>query len=174
MKTTLRVLLVAVALLFLGTTSANAHGFLKIGDIKGESTDEGHEEWIDVLSIDWGFQREQGRSGSSRAPGRLVFRDLTIHKESDSTSPSIMLKCAKGERIPEVTLDLPLENDRGESKIRVILMNAMITSVQVEDEAGGDRPTENISINYTEIKVIYDGVLGMSEFGWDLRGGRGL
>jgi len=26
-------------------------GYLKIGDIKGESTDEGHKDWINLLSV---------------------------------------------------------------------------------------------------------------------------
>ncbi len=31
---------------------AGGTGFLKLGDIKGESTDDGHKKWIDVLSVD--------------------------------------------------------------------------------------------------------------------------
>jgi hypothetical protein len=31
--------------------SANAAGYLKIGDIKGEATAEGHKEWINLLSV---------------------------------------------------------------------------------------------------------------------------
>ena len=39
-------------------------GFLKLGDIKGESTTSGdanHDKWIDVLSIDWGETNADGR-----------------------------------------------------------------------------------------------------------------
>ena len=38
----------------------NVHGgwgFMKLGGIEGESTDEGHDKWIDVLSVDFGSHK---------------------------------------------------------------------------------------------------------------------
>ena len=44
MTKTCRILLVVVAMLALTAADSGAGGFLKISDIKGESTDEGHKE----------------------------------------------------------------------------------------------------------------------------------
>ena len=165
MAKTCRVLLVATVIVACVAVDAGAGGYLKISDIKGESTDEAHQKWIDVLSVDWGFKRETDRAGGGRS-GRLEFHDLV-----DSTSPSLMLKCAEGERVPRVVLDLPLESSRGEGGIRVVMMNTMVTAVHIMESETGERPKEHISINFTEVKVIYKGPFGFSEFGWDIMGG---
>jgi len=168
------VLLIVVAVLALGTTDVFAGGFLKIEGIEGESKDENHDKWIDVLSIDWGMERVEGRFGASRNSWRLEFNDLTVMKAADSATPSLMLKCAKGESVPEVIVDLPLSSDSGEANIRVILYNAVITSVHIGETDAAERPSEHISINFTEVKVIYEGLGRTVEFGWDLRRGRAL
>ena len=173
MVKTCRVLLVVTVMVTFGAVDAGAGGFMKMGEIKGESTAEGHEKWIDVLSIDWGFKREQNPAGGGRS-GRLEFHDLVVVKAVDSTSPSIMLKCAEGARVPRVVLDLPLESSRGVGGIRVVMMNAMVTAVHIMDSETGERPTEHVSINFTEVKVIYKGPFGFSEFGWDIMGGTAL
>ena len=92
MAKTCRVLLVATVIVACVAVDAGAGGYLKISDIKGESTDEAHQKWIDVLSVDWGFKRETDRAGGGRS-GRLEFHDLVVVKAVDSTSPSLMLKC---------------------------------------------------------------------------------
>ncbi len=32
-------------------------GFMKLGGIEGEATNEGHNKWIDVLSVDFEFHK---------------------------------------------------------------------------------------------------------------------
>ncbi len=41
--------------------------FLKIDGIAGESTDDKHKEWIDVLSFSWGDPRAPGQA-------RMIFK----------------------------------------------------------------------------------------------------
>ncbi len=53
-----------VASLAVTAGGAHAAGYMKLGDIKGESTEAGddkHDKWIDVLSVDWGAQDADGR-----------------------------------------------------------------------------------------------------------------
>ena len=48
--------------------------FAKIGDIKGESTDDKHKDEIEVLSYSWGVANTPptgpGGAGQGRLPGR--------------------------------------------------------------------------------------------------------
>src|SRR3990172_1014498 len=73
-------LLAAWALLvsFAGSAVAADRIFLKIGDIKGESTDDKHKDEIDVLSFSQSFTR----------PG--TCSDFTIFKGIDRASPPLI------------------------------------------------------------------------------------
>lgn len=48
-------------------------GYLKIDDIPGESksSDDKHDKWIDVLSIDWGAKR----AGAERQSGKMTIKE---------------------------------------------------------------------------------------------------
>ena len=174
MESARKVLLVVVAMLALVATDAAAGGFLKIEGINRESTDQDHVGWIEVESWDWGIERSK-RTGGGSSPGssRVDFRDLSFAKLVDSATPMLMLKCAEGSRLREAVLDVPLNGDRI-GKIRLIMSNVQVTSVHVEETAGEDRPSEHISITFTEVKAIYEGSLGTVEFGWDIGRGRAL
>ena len=51
---------------------AYAGGYLKVGDIKGESAQKDHDKWVDVLSVDWGAHKP-GSGASSEPGGTAVF-----------------------------------------------------------------------------------------------------
>ena len=44
--------------------------FLKVGDIKGESADDKHQEEIDVLAWSWGVVQTASASGTGKGKGR--------------------------------------------------------------------------------------------------------
>jgi type VI secretion system secreted protein Hcp len=173
-KSTNTIVLLVLALLTLGVGEAFAGGYLKVGDIKGESTDEAHQDWSDVLAWKWSMGRSQGSGGgSSRGGSRIEFGELVVTKKVDAASPVLMLKCADGSRLREATLDVPLEGDRG-AMVRLILFNVQVASVQVSQTTDDGQPSEHISLNYTEVKVIYENEGGPIEFSWDIQRNRGL
>lgn len=175
MGTTRRTLLVVVTVLFLIAGNAAAAGFVKFDGVDGESNDESHKKWIDVLSIDWGMESVQGlRGGSSRGSNRPSFGDLTVAKRMDSATPIMIRYFALGDRFREVLIDIPLDRD-GERMIRLMLLNVRVTGVHMSQTAGEDVPTENVTLNFTEFKVIHEGPPGDPvSFGWDIRGGEEL
>ncbi len=80
----------------LGVGSAHAAGYVKFGDIKGESTDTAdanHDKWIDVLSIDWG----SNKLGSSAAPGRQSAK-LTIKENKQAVLVGLLLPAVQSAR----------------------------------------------------------------------------
>ena len=48
--------------------------FAKLGDIKGESSDDKHKDEIEVLSFSWGVANPGHIHGG--APGQATFQDL--------------------------------------------------------------------------------------------------
>ncbi|MCJ7600165.1 MAG: type VI secretion system tube protein Hcp, partial [Desulfobulbaceae bacterium] len=58
-----------------------ADDFLKIEGIDGESTDDKHKGWIEVLSYNWGVSQMASASASSSGGGttqRADLQDLSI------------------------------------------------------------------------------------------------
>ena len=76
-------MLTATLLCFVGTVPAA--GYLKIGDIKGESTAVGYEDWIDVLSMEW--ERPSPSHVITGGESELVLPDIIIRKRIDKSSP---------------------------------------------------------------------------------------
>jgi type VI secretion system secreted protein Hcp len=133
--------------------------FARYDGVTGESQDADHDEWIDVLSLDWGAYRpESGSTGQSRRRGAAVIEDLVITVEYEKATPKLLEKCLKGEVVPK--LDIELTTTFGGARatyLKYELKNVMVTSYQVsafgDDEAGP--PTVVIGNNFEEIKVTY-------------------
>ena len=173
MKTTRRVLVVLVAVLALASADAVAGGFLKYEGIDGESKDRQHKGWIDVESWNWGMeQSESMTTRSMRGSSRGNFKGLMVTKKVDSATPRFMRFFAEGTRLREVLFEVSLGGERP-ATLRMVLTNAQVTSVHIEEAAGEGRPMEHVSISFTKVKVIHRGPRGSVEFDWDIQSGSG-
>ncbi|MGD9368834.1 MAG: type VI secretion system tube protein Hcp [Desulfobacteraceae bacterium] len=83
--------------------------FLHISSIEGESRDDRHKGWIEVLKYGLG-----ARQGITKAPsscggacaGKADFLNLVFKKEIDVSTPLLLLACAQGRHFDEVVLDI--------------------------------------------------------------------
>jgi len=81
--------------------------FLKIDGIPGESTDDKHKDWIEVLSFDFGMEQPSSATDSSAGGGtteRVNVEDLSVMKHLDKASPKLYEFCCNGKHIKDVTL----------------------------------------------------------------------
>lgn len=154
--------------------SVQAAGYIKIGDIKGEATDNEHKDWINLLSISQSISRpmKSGISGSTRSRGDVVLGDIVCTKELDKSSPKLMEAVCKGTVIPKVEIHFTKNHtnaDGSEGRVTYYayeLKNVMVTSYNVNGSAASDDPDPGsaaekpmltqVSLNYEEIKVTYD------------------
>ncbi|WP_089730062.1 Hcp family type VI secretion system effector [Candidatus Thiosymbion oneisti] len=132
--------------------------FAKIEGIDGESTDDAHDKWIEVLSFNHGVsQPVSGASGTGgRTGGRADFQDFSIVKTIDNATPDLCIKCAKGEHIPKVEIELCLATGDKHTFMKYILEDVIVSSIAPggtkEDET---KPLENVSLAYGKIKWEY-------------------
>lgn len=124
-------------------SAAVSGGYLKIGDIKGESTDGKHRDEIVVLSWSWGESQAAGRSRAASGPGTL-----TITKAVDKSSPKLLEAATKGRKFAQMTLTLPPRP--GERARTVILENVVVATV--ERSTSEPMPTESVSFNFGRIR----------------------
>lgn len=165
-KRTIRRELMAVALSAVALAAASPSVavaatdiFIKIGDIKGESTDDKHKDWIEVLSYSW------GQSGPSRnapkpqqpvgPPQAACTQEFKITKPVDQASPVLFARSATGTIIPSATLTLRKTDSTGLDYLVLTLSDVMISSVQEGGTTDDNRPTEAVSLTYGSVEVTY-------------------
>lgn len=155
--------------------------FLKIEGIPGESNDDKHKGWIEILS--YNFSVTQRPSGSASTAGgasaeRASFSDFSIVKALDKASPKLFEACATGRHIPTVVLELCRAGGDKLKYMEYKLSNVIISLNRPggASHSGETLPVEEIAFNYGKIELAYtqqnrgDGSGGgQIAAGWDLQ-----
>lgn len=132
--------------------------FMKIGDIKGESTDKKHPNEIDVLSWSWGISNSgtthQGGGGGS---GKANVQDLSFTKYIDASSHALLLAASNGQHYGKANLVVRKAGGKGApiEYIKIEMDEVMVTSVSCGGSGGEDRLTENVTLNFAKVKYEY-------------------
>jgi type VI secretion system secreted protein Hcp len=131
--------------------------FLKIDGIDGESTDDKHKSWIEVLSFSHGLSQRASASQSSSGGGttqRADFIDLSVVKLADSSTPKLFLACAKGDHIKEVILECCRAGGDKLLYLEIKMSNVVISAVQ-QSGGGEGEPVETVTFNYGKVEWTY-------------------
>ena len=130
---------------------------LKIGDIKGESTDDKHKDEIDVESWAWGASNTPSVvTGGGGGTGKPTFNDLSFVHRVDRATPSLWRACATGEHIRDATLSSS-KLGKGPQDFFIIKMNdVMIASVALSETNGaGLVPMEQVTLKFARLDMEY-------------------
>jgi type VI secretion system secreted protein Hcp len=156
--------------------------FLKIDGLPGESTDDKHKDWIEVLSYSWGVSQSASRSASTSGGAsseRADFQDFSIVKAMDKASPKLALACAQGKHFKDVALELCRAGGDKLKYMEYKLEEVIVSSASVGGGGGGE-PTESVTFNYGKINWTYtqqkrsDGTGGgQIAAKWDLTANKG-
>jgi len=126
--------------------------FLKIDGIPGESTDDKHKDWIEVMSYSSGVA--QMAAGERSTGGGASHQDISIVKGMDKASPTLNLFCCQGKHIPKVTIELCRAAGNKEKYMEYKMEDVIISSVSVGG-GGGGLPTESVTFNYGKLTWNY-------------------
>ena len=156
--------------------------FLKIDGVDGESTDEKHPKWIEVLSYSHGMNQPPSSTRSSTgsaSSGRVNMQDLSVVKHLDSATPKLSVACCTGQHFPNVKLEIwRATQDGGKVKYMEYKMNnVLVSSVRPggSSQGGDDVPLEEVGFNFGKIEWTYTHTdrktgagAGNISGGWDL------
>lgn len=149
--------------------------FIKMEGIDGESKDSAHEGEVDVLAWSWGMSQSGSmHMGGGGGSGKVNVQDLSFTHYIDKASGNLMLYCANGKHIPECKLVVRKSGESPLEYVVITMKRCLITSVSTGGSGGEDRLTENVTINFAEVKVEYqeqadDGSGSPGpEFGWNI------
>lgn len=131
--------------------------FAKYEGIDGESNDELHEGWLDILGYEWGLATSASAPSSiARRRSPAEVNDLYITFAYEKAAPKLLEKTFKGQVIP--TVEMELTTNFGEVDavyLRYEMTNVMLTSYEVGGYADGGPPTVVVGHSFEEIKVTY-------------------
>ena len=152
--------------------------YIKFDTIDGEVEENKHEKWTEILSFSVsGHKPGNGKTGSQRVAGTTEFHDISVAKNADKTSPKMLEAMAKGTSFDKVEIHYVTTTKDGPAAItKYDLKNVYITGW--DQATHGDRPGENMTLNYEEIKVVQvpvkpDGSLDSElEFAWSVPKGK--
>ena len=134
--------------------------FLDYEGIKGESSDSGHKDWVDVDAWSWGVSRKITSSTSTRGDresSNAVVSDLKLTKKMDSSSNKFFIEscCGTGKTV-KLHLTKTGQGSGTDTYMEYILRNALISDYKVggiSDDV--NRPTESITISFVEMEAKY-------------------
>jgi len=132
--------------------------FMKVDGIDGESTDDKHKDWIELISFSHGLvQPVSGSRSTSGAASseRCDHQDFSIVKKLDKASPELYLHCCHGRHIPKITVELCRATADKTKYMAFDLEDVIVTSVMPSGTGGGDLPMENVTFNYGKITWSY-------------------
>ena len=130
--------------------------FLKLDKIKGESKDKVHKDSIDVLAWSGGIsQSGSTHLASGGGAGKASFPDISITKYVDRASATLMEHVAVGEHIAKAQLIVRKAGGKPLEYIKIDLKDIIVSSYSTGGSGGEEMLTENLSLNFAEIKVSY-------------------
>ncbi len=130
--------------------------FLKIGDIKGESSDSKHKGEIDVLAWSWGLtQSGTMTAGGGGGAGKVSVQDISLTKYVDKSSPMLILACCNGKHFKEAVLTVRKAGEKPLEYLKITMKQLLVSSLSTGGSAGEDRLKENVALNFAEFKVAY-------------------
>lgn len=159
--------------------------FLKIDGIPGESSDDKHKDWIEILSFSHGLSQAvtgSRSSGGAATAERCNHQDFSIVKSLDKASPKLNLFCCNGTHIKSVAVELCRATGDKQKYMEYKLSDVIVSSVRPGGSAqGGENlPLEEVSFNYGKIEWTYtetDHASGKPKgniaANWDLVGNKG-
>ncbi len=129
--------------------------FIKIPDIDGEAQHSGEDGWIQVESLQWGFDRSINAptSSSARESSSPSVSEVTVTKLMDSTSTVLMFEsCCGSSKTVEIDL-LTTASDGQQQFYMIELEKARITSYSMSGD--GEQASESLSLNFEKINWKY-------------------
>lgn len=139
--------------------------FLKLGDIKGESLDSKHKDWIEVLSWSWGTSTGTAKTKRGTAPA-VCINDLVLTKNVDSSSPALIMNGVLGQAAKEATLVMRKAGKEQQEFLIIKMQDVLVSSYQT----GGSSQSEaqlldQVVLHFSSIEGEYrpqkpDGTMG--------------
>jgi len=138
------------------------NGYANFGDnIKGESTDKDHKDWVSITGYDHAITQPPSvtqKSAGGRTAEEVDHSEFTVSKLVDAATPKLYEAACKGTHIPEVTVELwRAGGDKPVKYMEFKLKEVLISGVLHNGDPNGAAqfPTETVKMTYGSIGWTY-------------------
>ena len=127
--------------------------YMKYGSIKGDVTADGHKDWIELHSAQFGVGRGIGSptgAAANRESSAPSVSEFVVTKNTDKSSHALFRESLEGEG-DTVQIDF-CKTDKGKLEVylTVTMENTLVSGFSMS--SGGDKPSESISLNFTKVE----------------------
>lgn len=135
---------------------AMADTFLKLADIKGESTDSKHKDEIEILSFTQSFLNSFDGSGGGGA-GKVQCGAITLMKNIDKSSPQLLKGVVTGKHFKDGTISFVADNRVGATGeyYSIRLTDVFVTELSQTDAQDPNRIFEKLVLNAATYEFKY-------------------
>ncbi|MGH7105634.1 MAG: Hcp family type VI secretion system effector [Acetobacteraceae bacterium] len=131
--------------------------FMKYGSIDGNVETTGYVKWIMINSFQWGVGRGISSpvgTSADREASHPSVSEITVSKEMDVATNKLLEDALGGAMNTKVEIAYcTTGKDEVKEFLRYILTNTALSGYSVS--SGGDRPSESLSLNFTEVEIKY-------------------
>lgn len=130
--------------------------YLQMDGIQGDATQQNHQKWTDIKSLDWGVTRSMNTlagATANREGSEPSVREVTLTKTSDSSSVKLFSQACTGRTGVNAKIHFVTSGDPGDTYLEFNLTNALISSYLIRST--NDRPEEQIVLNFTKVEMKY-------------------
>jgi len=136
------------------------NAFANFGDIKGESTDKDHKDWVMILSYSHAIKQPPSvtqKTAGGRTAEAVEHSEFQIVKLLDAATPKLYEASCKGTHLPEVVIELWRAGGDPVKYMEFKLKEVLISGVIQNGDSSGDAkfPTETIKMTYGAIEWSY-------------------
>jgi len=129
---------------------------LKIDGVDGESKQDGHESWIDVLSWNWGEHNASTfREGGGGGAGKVSMQDFSFTQKMHKGTVKLMEKCATGEHFPKAEFRARKSGGEAQCFLTLKFTDVMVSSYQTGGQGDDALPMESISFGFAKVEMEY-------------------
>jgi len=133
--------------------------FLKLGDVKGGSSDAAHKDEILVKEYSFGVSNTGSvgsATGEARA-GKASFSDLTFSAPASVASPRLMLACASGAHYDTAVLTLHRSGSgkAAQEFFRLTLKTVMVSAYHDAGSSTEDVPMDTVTLAFAAMKLEF-------------------
>jgi type VI secretion system secreted protein Hcp len=148
--------------------------FLNIDGVKGESLDDKHKDWIELVGFGHQITQPVSQTVSSAggaATGRTQHGDFLVHKYVDAASPKLYEAASNGKHFAKAKIEVCRAGGSQVKFLEISLEEVMVSQIHIESShngtttpatpgatpngTGNDLPTEAVSLNYGKIEWVY-------------------
>lgn len=130
--------------------------YLKLGDINGDATHQGHQNWMRINNMNLGIRRKiRTKAGvSTNREGRQpAISPVRLTKRSCQATPLLMTQALAGSKSKTAVIHVVETGSGGRTYIELTLSNVLVSHYQIVGDEG--RPLESFQLDATKIEMRY-------------------